>query len=200
MTSLERLRLGVALAHTAPGAEMKLRCHSGQTVVVSAQPTANLTACIMRQVVIASSCPDQPDYSEHVAEIQLGGTLQDLGGGVYRRTCGTIEQRWIATLLPPDALWGVLDGCAVNDVPAEAMHGCVKPDSEIAVTCAVITVNDISYLHHLDEIAAKAMAACLVEELVRTADQESLAQSQSNRSSTNQTSGGAIAPRKETES
>ena len=99
-TSLERLRLATALAHTVPGATMHVVCHSGQHVNVGVHPGADLDACAMRKVVIASGRPEVRDCSELVADITVAGALQHLGGGVYRRVFDDVEQRWLATLAP----------------------------------------------------------------------------------------------------
>jgi hypothetical protein len=172
MTNLERLRLGTALAHVVPGATLHLSCHSGQHLNVGAHPTADLDACALRKVVIASSCPDVPDYSELVSDIQVCGSLQHIGGGVHRRVVGDVEQRWIATLLRPTTVASLLDDCGPNGIPHDAMHACLKPDGELAVTCVAITANTPRFDRLLDEVAAQAMSAFLVEELLRATRQD----------------------------
>ena len=173
-TSLERLRLATALAHTVPGATMRVVCHSGQHVNVGVHPGADLDACAMRKVVIASGRPEVRDCSELVADITVAGALQHLGGGVYRRVFDDVEQRWLATLLPPETIAELLDLCGPAGTPDDAMHGCLKPDGDLAVTCLVITANSREYQHLLDEIAASASAAILVEELLRSTRQGAL--------------------------
>jgi hypothetical protein len=168
MTSLERLRLSTALAHVVPGATLHLDCHSGQAVNVGAHPSADLDACALRKVVIASASPEVPDYSELVRDIKVCGSLQHMGGGVHRRVVGEVEQRWIATLLTPATVADLLDDCGTNGIPHDAMHACLKPDSELAVTCVSITANDPTFDRMLDEVAARAMSAFLVEELLRS--------------------------------
>lgn len=171
MTNLERLRLATALAHTVPGASMRLTCHSGQEVIVGPYVDADLDACAMRKVVIASARPDMRDYSELVADITVSGTLQHIGGGVHRRVVDGAEQRWIATLLPPETVAELLDLCGSGRVPDDAMHACLKPDCELAVTCVVITANSAQYEYAIDEVAAIATSSILVEELMRSTRQ-----------------------------
>ena len=60
MTNLERLRLSTALAHVVPGATLHLSCHSGEDVNVGAHPSADIDACALRKVVIASACTERP--------------------------------------------------------------------------------------------------------------------------------------------
>ena len=117
------------------------------------------------------ACSEVPDYSELVRDISVRGALQHIGGGVHRRVVGETEQRWIATLLPPATVADLLDDCRPNGVPSDAMHACVKPDNDLAVTCVAITANDPRYDALLDEVAAHATAAFLVEELLRSTDQ-----------------------------
>jgi hypothetical protein len=52
------------------------------------------------------------------------------------------------------------------------MHACLKPDNELAVTCVAITANDPKFDRLLDEGAAQAMSAFLVEELMRSTHQD----------------------------
>ncbi len=177
MTSLERLRLSTALAHTVPGAALHLRCRSGQELTVSCHPSADLDPCAMRKVVIASACADVPDYSQQVVGITVTGSLEHIGGGVHRRAVGrveqcVVEQRWMATLLQPDIVASLLDECRVGDLPVGAMHGCVRPDGDLAVTCVAITSNGAEYDRFLDEVAAQAMSTFMVEELLHAATQE----------------------------
>lgn len=172
MTNLERLRLSTALAHVVPGATLHLSCHSGQDVNVGSHPSADIDACSLRRVVIASGCTELPDYSELVRDIEVGGSLQHMGGGVHRRVVGDVEQRWIATLLTPAAVAELLDDCGPNGIPHDAMHACLKPDGELAITCVAITPNDPRFVRRLDEVAAQAMSAFLVEELLRSTQQD----------------------------
>ncbi len=101
----------------------------------------------------------------------MSGALQHLGGGVYRRVVDDVEQRWIATVLPPETVAELLDLCGPTGTPDDAMHACLKPDCDLAVTCVVITANSGEFRHLLDEIAANASAVILVEELMRSTRQ-----------------------------
>ncbi|MGA9277330.1 hypothetical protein [Ilumatobacter sp.] len=165
MKPLERLRLATALSHTVPGAKLHLRTDRGESVVVGEGAHADNGPCAMRRVVAASACPNQPDLSEHLVDISVGGALTDVGGGVFSTCRNGIEQRWIATTLLPDRVAQVLADVGLDAVPDEAMHAAVKPDSGLAVTVLAITTSDMRFHHMLDEIAVLAAGACLVEEL-----------------------------------
>ena len=83
----------------------------------------------MRKVVIAGLIASQEvrDCSELVADITVAGALQHLGGGVYRRVFDDVEQRWLATLLPPETVAELLDLCGPAGTPDDAMHACLSP-------------------------------------------------------------------------
>lgn len=165
MTPLERLRLATALTHTAAGAEMRLSTDHDETVIVSHHPAADIDPCAMRRVVAASSCPGNVDHSERIADIEVGGSLTDFGGGVFGSQLHDGEQRWIASLLVPDVVSRILDEVGSGTVPADAMKATVKPDAGLGVTVFIISSNNATYDHAIDEVAAQAAAACFVEEL-----------------------------------
>ncbi len=174
MTPLERLRLAAALGHAVPASELRLHTPAGETIIVSAHPSADIDPCAMRRVVCAFACPNNTDHSGRVAAVEFGGSLTDLGGGVFRVAHNGMEQRWVATLLTPDRLAELLDDVGLDELPDEAMHGCLKPDPELGVTLLVITANNERYLDVLDDIATKAAAAIFVEELRCTATHDAL--------------------------
>lgn len=172
MTPLERLRLAAALGHAVPASELRLHTPAGETIIVSAHPAADIDPCAMRRVVCAFACPNNTDYSQRVAAVEIGGSLVDLGGGVFRVGRNGTEQRWVASLLTPDRIAELLDDVGLDKLPDEAMHGCLKPDPELGVTLLVITANDERYLDLLDHIASRAAAAIFVEELRCTASHD----------------------------
>ncbi|MFT6763968.1 MAG: hypothetical protein ACJAXA_002632 [Candidatus Aldehydirespiratoraceae bacterium] len=165
MTPLERLRLATALGHTVPGAQLRLHTDRDEIIMVSHHPAADIDPCAMRRVVAASSCAGQPDLSQRIVDVTICGGLVDTGGGVFSRSVGDVEQRWIASLLQPQRLADLLDDVGLEVVPDDAMSARMKPDSALGVTVLAITVNDARFHHALDEIAARTAAACFVEEL-----------------------------------
>ena len=169
MQPLDRLRLATALGHAVPGAQLTLHTDRSEHIVVASHPAADVNPCALRRVVIAFGYERCPDHSGKVDDVTIGGALDDLGGGVFRVVRRGIEQRWIATLLAPDVVAELLDVVGLDDVPADAMHGCLKPDSELGVTMLVVTSNDPRYDDVLDEIAQQAAASIFAEELLRAA-------------------------------
>ncbi len=165
MTRLERLRLAGTLAHSVHGAELRLRTDRDEVIVVSHHPAADLDPCALRQVIAASACPGNTDYSERVVDIDVGGALTDLGGGIHATISAGRAQRWIVTPLQPDRLAQLLGAFDLRDVDDEVMHVSVKPDSILDVTSLVLTSNDARFDHAIDEVAVRSAAMCFVEEL-----------------------------------
>jgi hypothetical protein len=172
VTPLHRLQLAVALAHAVPGSVLRMRGRDGQTVVVADHPAADLDACAMRRVVHASARPDGPDLAPYVASIELGGSLDDLGGGVVRVVVGGVEQRWIPSLLGPRRLVDLLVG--VGDATDDTVGACVKPDPDLGVSLVVIAPGDGNDAREIDAVAATVAAAIFVEELCCAAVAEHL--------------------------
>lgn len=169
MTPLERLRLAMSLAHTVPGSEMRLRTGGGDDIVVSRHPAADIDPCAMRRVVVACAQPGNPDLSAHIVDIELGGALSDLGGGVFGTRVGACEQRLIATLLPQEVVADLIDVIGSSTVPPDAMAARLTPDCALGVTMLAVTSNSPCFDHALDDVAAQAAAACFVAELTRSA-------------------------------
>lgn len=165
MTPLERLRLATALVHAVPGAELRIRTTNSEQICVSHAPAGDIDPCKLRQIVAASACPNRPDLSQRIAEMTVGGSLIDVGGGIAATRCGGREQRWITSLLPYQKLTELLDDVGHGDVPANAIQASLKPDPELGVTVVGITANDARFDHALDNVAAQVAAACFVAEL-----------------------------------
>ena len=165
MTPLERLRIASALCHAVPGAELRVQTDSDEMIVVSHHRAADIDPCALRRVVAASACPGQPDLSERVIDVTVGGSLVDIGGGVFAVSAGGFEQRWVASLLKPQRVADLLREVGLGAVPADAMCVRLKPDSDLGVTMIAVTTVEAQYHHALDEVAAQAAATCFVEEL-----------------------------------
>jgi hypothetical protein len=172
MNSLERLRLSTAMVHLVPGAAMYLRCRTGEELTVSGHPSADLGPGAMRAIVIAHARAGVWGCSDLVDEIMIAGSLQHVGAGVHRRVARGVEQRWLATLLPPETVGTMLDDCHSGDLHATGIHGCIRPDRDLGVTCVAITSRRSDDDRFLDAVAAQAMSTLMVEELLRSARQD----------------------------
>lgn len=161
MTSLERLRLATALCHAVDGAELILTADGGERIIVSRHRAGDIDPCSLRSVVVASACPQHPDFSHRINEIAIGGVLIDCGGGVYSRVVRGAEQRWIASFLHVDRVAAMLEEVA----PGDALDASLKPDGDLGVTLLAITSIGEDSQYVLDAAAQSAAAACFVEEL-----------------------------------
>lgn len=165
MTSLERLRLATALSHTVPDTELRMRTDRSEWIVVGRGSDADIDPCAMRRVVAASACSKRPDISAHIVELSLGGSITDIGGGVFASGRNGIEQRWIATLLAPDRVTRLLDDVDHPDAPDHAVHARLTRDPQLGVTVVAMTTGDLRFHESLDEIALLAAGGCFVSEL-----------------------------------
>ena len=174
MTQLTNLRLAAGLAHTVPDAELQLHCEHGAHVTIGRIESADMTPCQFRAVMIAMLAdragrhhgPSSP--AARVTAVTLGGSLEEVGGGVVRsRTLCGMEQRWIATTVPWTVVLDLLDDIGPAELPSEAMNANVKPDSELGVTVLVITTNDHRHASMLDRVASDVASRLMTEELMR---------------------------------
>lgn len=163
MTRLEQVRLGAALVHAIPGALLSVETCWRDRVTVGRHVSCDVDPCRFRNLVAASRCPGRPDLARHVNRVELAGSVHDLGGGVLR-TCTRhgVEQRWIATLLPPDVVvdWLVDQPCG------DAIEASVKPDADLGVTMVVASTADPLATGMLEELGLSLAARVAVDELI----------------------------------
>lgn len=162
---LERLRLGVGLAHSVPGARLTLGGRGGVAIRVASDPTADLSLCDLRRVVLAAAFPAQSGLVNWIEYLTIEGSLDDRGGGLYRRSVGGKEERWFSTLLQRNAIFDLLDRIELTDLPDNSLHAAIEPDSDLGVSSVCITTNFDSLDWRIDELAGAARTACVVEEL-----------------------------------
>lgn len=168
MTTLEHLRLALALTRTVRGAHLRMTTDD-RVLTVGCHPTADLDPAVLRALLRRRGGGDHPDLLGAVRSLDVGGALEDLGGGLYRRRSEGIEERWFATLVAPEVVASLV--CrprrdAAGDVPRLGLH----PDGCLGVTVVRLTVEDPDLAHLLDPTAAALVASCLVEELLSDVD------------------------------
>jgi hypothetical protein len=171
VSTADTVRLLVGMLHPVPDARAILLCHNGQRVEVGYHPSAELSPCQLRSVVIGSRCPGRPDYTALVAHIDVHGSLESIGGGLYRRVDpANGEQRWFSTFVPPAVVKELLDRVEMN-LPDNAFEATIHPDCAIGTTAVCITASLIQCANHLDEVAFAVLASCVAEELISHAHQ-----------------------------
>lgn len=162
---LERLRLGVALAHAVPKARLILGGGNGVDIRVASDSGADLSLCDLRRVVLAAAFPVQSGLVNWIETLTIEGSLDDRGGGLYGRQVGGKEERWFSTLLRRDAIFDLLDRIEFIDVPDNSLHAAIEPDFDLGVSSVCITTNSDALNWRIDELAGAARTACVVEEL-----------------------------------
>lgn len=96
--NLDHLRLTVGLASAMPGSSLTLRC-LGDELIASESPCADIELCVMRQVVMASCLPCQPNHVRHITSVEFGNGVVDLGRGiVFDEATGS---HWFGSFLHP---------------------------------------------------------------------------------------------------
>lgn len=163
----ELLRLGVALAHVVPEAEMRISAPAGSNLSVSMSPSADMNICDLRQLVVSSACPRQPDVSQWIEIIEIGGSLEYCAGGVYRTRHAAGDPRWLATLLSPREVIEILMRLESRAEVDESVKALLKPDLALGVTSVRLRAGDPAAGVDIDEAAQTVHGACLVSELLR---------------------------------
>jgi hypothetical protein len=165
MDSFEQLRIAAATAHCIPGVALELRCATGDPFTVAYRRLdARLDPCQLRRALLAPVAGGAPRFADVIVSVSIGGGVDDLGAGVLRRVDEGAEQRWFATTLDAHAATAVL-GRADTGLVDGAVGARLLPDSELGVTVVCLTAQHPSAVTRLDEVAAWAVAGCLVEEL-----------------------------------
>ena len=165
----ELLRLGVGLAHVVPGAEIRISAPAGSDLSVSSSPGADMDICDLRQLVLSSVCASQPDVSQWIEIIEIRGSIDDGGGGIYRSRQGADEQRWFATLLPPCEVIDLLKRLERRAQIDPTVRALLKPDPALGVTAVCLEAGDPEVDVDISDTAETVHGACLVSELLRCA-------------------------------
>ena len=167
---LDRVRLAAALAHTVSDAVLTLTYADGTILAVSFGPAADLDPCALRSLVTSAISSTAEPWTAALVSIDLAGSLSPVGGGVYRRRGEQGRECLFATTLCPYAVQRALAECEVP-IPSDRIDVSVRCDAALGVSVGVVRVPecDVAYL---EDIAVRAQAACLVEELVTTGAEE----------------------------
>ena len=163
----EQLRLGVALAHVVPDAEIRISAPAGSDLAVSSCASADMDICDLRQLVVSSACPRQPDVSQWIKVLEIRGSIQHCGGGLYRPRQPQAEHRWFATLLSPREVVDILLRLECHARVDESVKALLKPDLALGVTSIRLRADDPTVEVDIDDTAQTVHGACLVSELLR---------------------------------
>jgi hypothetical protein len=162
------LRQVVVLAHAVPGAELRLHAQGGEVLVVSRHPAADITPCQLRHALLSSATTQQTECFSALADVHLGGSLRDVGGGFCHEATRGGPQRWFATCLHPHDVARIAAGID-HGLPKRAIECGVIADVEVGATAVRVRPSSARYEAELERVARALYSACLVEELYRQA-------------------------------
>ena len=163
--TLDDLRVMAALAHTAPDVTVALATETGRELIVAHRRLdAALDPCQLRTLVASARRGYSSRLLDRIVGARIVTGVGDLGGGVFRRLHGGVEQRWVPTVVPHETVLAALETCPI-DLPEDALHVRVAVDSELGATTLCLTAAHGLWSWRLDELAVWAHSACLVAEL-----------------------------------
>jgi hypothetical protein len=163
-------RLAAALAHTLPGAVLRLTAgRHGSMLVAGDRADGDLTCCQLRSALIAPRRAGIVHISDVITHAALVAGAIDLGGGLYQPSHpSAADERWFVATVPFDRVGELAAQCPVS-MPDEAMSIVLKPDVELACTVVTVTAG-VGYGFRLDEVAFWLLSACVADELIRSLD------------------------------
>ncbi len=187
---LDPIREAACLAHVVPGVSLRLRLANDEHLLVShACLGADLDPCQLRSALIADRTHGLRMLTDMIRGAEIAGGLVDLGGGLYQRVWPGVDERWFTSTLQPDALAATLGDCpagpaeaapcdvgvlspGTTDIPSvdHCVDIAVKPDRALGLSAVCVRCLDGHGLHSLDEMATRALSACLVAELIDDLD------------------------------
>lgn len=170
------LREAIVLAHTVSGAVLRLVTDRGE-VIVGRGPDHDLSPCDLRQAYLVGTAPGRRDCFPVVREVELGGAVRELGGGLYEAWAPDLAsvQRWFVTSLFPGDIVELADGWDEDgDLPVESVRADVATDTALGLSSVRLDAGDDDPEGHLDEVARRFLARCMAEELVQSVASEQI--------------------------
>lgn len=164
LRQLDRLRTLTALVHSSPGATLHLECASGATVVAGAHGSADLSPCQLRRVVSAAAHPAGFGVVEHITAMSVGGSLEQVGPGMFDDRSGEWPTTRIASLLGPAAVESALSSVTLDGAHGDRLDARVSADVVLGVSCVAISGDGGDSPRVLEHVAVAAAAAILIRE------------------------------------
>ena len=159
------LRSTVAVAHAMPTARLVLGLRNGGQLEVSRHPSADISPCQMRHVLVAEHVHGELACIRHIGSWHFDGDIAEAGPAVYR----SVSHAVVSFATP-------LDGSTVERLADQVDFGglstdidlVIKPDSCLGVTVVVAmpTVDaDAQAATDLAAVIERVAGACLAEEI-----------------------------------
>lgn len=181
---LDPIREASCLAHVVPGVSLRLPLANDEHLLVSHVCLgADLDPCQLRSALIADRTHGLRMLTDMIVGAEIVSGLVDLGGGLFQRVWSGAAERWFTSTLDPQLLAETLCRCPADahDVerqtqpatgsaqagPAEyGFDIVVKPDEALGLSAVCVRCHDERSAPDLDDVATRALAACLVAELL----------------------------------
>lgn len=160
------VRLAVGLAHSIPGAELTFRRVDGGEVVAANRPGADVDLCSLRRLVMRSVGSSTADRWLEI--VRVGGSVTPTSDGLWASE-GPEPRRWFATMLRQERVIDVLGAIETEGIGDDEIEVLLKPDPCLGLTAVGVTARGPHLVDHLDELARRAHAACIVDELICSA-------------------------------
>lgn len=170
------LREAIVLAHTVSGAVLRLVTDRGE-VIVGRGPDHDLSPCDLRQAYLVGTAPGRRDCFPIVREVELGGVVRELGGGLYEAWAPDLAsvQRWFVTSLFPGDIVELADGWDEDgDLPVESVRADVATDTALGLSSVRLDAGDDDPEGHLDAVSRRFLERCMAEELVQSVASEQI--------------------------
>lgn len=187
---LDFVREASCLAHVVPGVSLRLPLANDEHLLVSHVCLgADLDPCQLRSALIADRTHGLRMLTDMIVGAEIVSGLVELGGGLYQRVWPGVAERWFTSTLCPQMLAETLCNCPAGEVdvdipahgePAHVEAGgdhhnryfdiVIKPDEALGRSAVCVRCLDERAVHSLDEVAMRALAACLVAELISDLD------------------------------
>jgi hypothetical protein len=159
------LRLATALVHAVPAVALELSTVDGcDAVVAHHRLDAAMSPCQLRALVAAARCERGGPALDHIVAMRVLAGVEHLGGGIYRRSSGSAEERWIVTTIPHESVLELLATCPI-ETPDDAVHARLVVDADLDTVAVCFGAVHRLWAWRLDEIAFWLQAACLVAEV-----------------------------------
>lgn len=194
---LDLVREASCLAHVVPGVSLRLPLANDEHLLVSHVCLgADLDPCQLRSALIADRTHGLRLLTDMIIGAEIVSGLVDLGGGLYQRVWPGVAERWFTSTLDSRSLTETLCNCPAGDVEIDlpARSGAhtalaagspttaadrsldryfdivIKPDDALGRSAVCVRCLDERAVHSLDEVATRALSACLVAELIGDLD------------------------------
>lgn len=162
----DRVRHATLLAHSIEGVSLRLSAITGVELVVSYQClNAELTPCQLRNLLLTPTA--EHEFVRCVSSVDVDRGLVHLGGGIYQPTApGTSRQRWFASGLHPDDIAARLSDEGDGAIADDQFGVTLRADPELDLVAVGVSSLHPCVDQLVDEVATRALSACLVAELI----------------------------------